>query len=119
MGKMKFRDSVKQSLSPEAQKKAHELAQQDLAEMELSELREKLELTQQDLASKMKVTQVAISRLEGRADIKVSTLRDLAKAMGGELKIIMVTARGPFELTHLGKSRKAHKRQRTRRRTAA
>lgn len=45
-----------------------------------------------ELAKRLKVRQATISKLERRADMYVSTLRDVISALGGELKI---TARFP------------------------
>lgn len=53
----------------------------------LEQLREGLGLSQEELASVMEVQQPAISKLVRRPDMKVSTLRDLIAAMGGELHI--------------------------------
>jgi predicted transcriptional regulator len=53
----------------------------------LEQLREGLGISQEELASLMEVQQPAISKLVRRADMKVSTLRDLIAAMGGELHI--------------------------------
>lgn len=53
----------------------------------LEELRRELGMSQQEIASLLDVEQPHISKLEKRADMHVSTLRDLVKALGGELKI--------------------------------
>jgi predicted XRE-type DNA-binding protein len=53
----------------------------------LEELREGLGITQEELANLLDVQQPAISKLVRRPDMKVSTLRDLIAAMGGELEI--------------------------------
>jgi transcriptional regulator with XRE-family HTH domain len=55
--------------------------------MPLDELREAREMTQVHLARILKVNQAAVSKMERRTDMYVSTLRDFVKAMGGELKI--------------------------------
>jgi DNA-binding XRE family transcriptional regulator len=57
-------------------------------EMTLRDLRKALELTQADLGSKLHMNQEAISRLERRSDLLLSTLISYIKAMGGELNII-------------------------------
>jgi predicted XRE-type DNA-binding protein len=60
-----------------------------MAEMlSLEQLREGLGISQQELANLMEVQQPAISKLVRGPDIKVSTLRDLIAAMGGELHIM-------------------------------
>ncbi len=53
----------------------------------LEQLREGLGISQEELAEVMDIQQPAISRLVRRSDMKVSTLRELIAAMGGELHI--------------------------------
>jgi len=53
----------------------------------LEQLREGLGISQEELANVMQVQQPAISKLVRRPDMKVSTLRALIAAMGGELQI--------------------------------
>jgi predicted DNA-binding protein (UPF0251 family) len=65
----------------------------------LEQLREGLGISQEELANIMEVQQPAISRLVRRADMKVSTLRDLISAMGGELHI---TATFPDRSVEIG-----------------
>src|SRR6187549_1032106 len=54
----------------------------------LRELREQCEVTQVDLAQKAHTSQSEISKLEGRADCMVSTVRDYLRGLGAELDII-------------------------------
>ncbi len=54
----------------------------------LEQLRDGLGISQEELANVMDVQQPAISKLVRRPDMKVSTLRDLVAAMGGELHIM-------------------------------
>ncbi len=54
-------------------------------EMALSELRQALELSQDELAKRLNIKQPAISRLENRDDMYVSHLREVVEAMGGKL----------------------------------
>lgn len=56
-------------------------------EMTLRDLRKALELTQSDVSSKLHMNQEAISRLERRSDLLLSTLNSYIKAMGGELTL--------------------------------
>jgi transcriptional regulator with XRE-family HTH domain len=53
----------------------------------LAELRQGRGLTQGELAERAGVGQAAISRLEGRGDILVSTLAKIVEAMGATLSI--------------------------------
>lgn len=56
-------------------------------ELTLQDLRKALELTQADVSAKLHMKQEAISRLERRSDILLSTLVSYIKAMGGELNL--------------------------------
>jgi ribosome-binding protein aMBF1 (putative translation factor) len=53
----------------------------------LEELRVALGLSQEELAHRLEVQQPAVSRLTNRSDMRISTLRDLIAAMGGELRV--------------------------------
>tara|TARA_R110000868_G_scaffold179832_3_gene420290 strand:- start:848 stop:1174 length:327 start_codon:yes stop_codon:yes gene_type:complete len=65
-------------------KRAKELIAQELT---LRDLRKALELTQAEVSSKLHMKQEAISRLERRSDILLSTLVSYIEAMGGELNL--------------------------------
>ena len=54
----------------------------------LEELRLALGLSQEELARRLDVQQPAVSKLAARRDMRLSTLRDLIEAMGGELKLM-------------------------------
>jgi len=57
-------------------------------EMTLRELRRLLKKTQASMADSTGVRQESISRIESRADLKVSTLRMLIEALGGSLALV-------------------------------
>ena len=57
-------------------------------EMALGELRQALDLTQEELAKSLNMKQAAISKFEHQSDIYLSTLRRILFAMGADLKII-------------------------------
>ena len=61
-------------------------------EMTLQELRKALGIEQGELGEILGVKQAAVSRMERRNDILLSTLRKAVEAMGGEL---IITARFP------------------------
>lgn len=63
-------------------------AQAMLAEMPLQELRLARGLSQETLAAALHVRQAAISKLERRTDMYISSLRSHIRAMGGELDIV-------------------------------
>ena len=56
-------------------------------EMPLRKLRAARELTQENLASVLRVKQSEISKIERRTDIYLSTLASYVKAMGGTLEL--------------------------------
>jgi predicted transcriptional regulator len=58
----------------------------------LRELRQDLELTQQQAAQAADMTQSELSRLEGRADYRDSTLRRYVEALGGKLEITVAVS---------------------------
>jgi transcriptional regulator with XRE-family HTH domain len=83
---------LRAKMSPEAQQRAKEKTKQMLAAMALDELREAREFTQVSLAEILGINQAAVSKLENRVDMYMSTLRRFVEAMGGQL---VVSARFP------------------------
>jgi transcriptional regulator with XRE-family HTH domain len=75
--------------------------------MALDELREACEMPQVHLAKILGVNQAAVSKLERRTDMSVSTLQDFVKAMGGELEIIARFPEGTVEISEFGAVKKA------------
>ena len=67
--------------------------------MALAELRAARDLTQEHLSDVLGVKQSAVSKLERRADMYVSTLRSFIKAMGGDLEIRAVFPDGAVRIT--------------------
>jgi transcriptional regulator with XRE-family HTH domain len=60
-----------------------------IAEVEtLRQLREARERSQADIAKKLHINRAAVSKLERRTDMYLSTLRGYIEAMGGELEIL-------------------------------
>ena len=67
--------------------------------MTLRELREARRLTQVSVARELGIGQDAVSRLEQRSDLLLSTLRKTVEAMGGSLLLIArFPDRPPVEL---------------------
>ena len=83
MGRKKSKD-LSGSLSSEEQ----EAIEQRAEEMTLAELRKALDYTQVTLANVLGVGQGAISNLESRTDMLLSTLASYVEAMGGSLHLI-------------------------------
>jgi transcriptional regulator with XRE-family HTH domain len=74
----------------------------ELQRMALDELRNAKQLTQADMAEMLDVPQSSISRIERRADMYLSTLRNYIHAMGGVLQIQAVFPDGAVVIDQLG-----------------
>ena len=94
-------------MSPESRERSRVLYEKYRAEMPLDELREAREMTQVHLAKILGVNQAAVSKLERRADMYVSTLQSFVKAMGGELKITTRFPEGTVEINQFEDVKKA------------
>lgn len=81
-------DEVMKSL-PAARRREIEARAKELIaeELTLQDLRKAMGKTQVELAKALDVGQDAISRVEKRTDMLLSTLSEYVKGMGGELKI--------------------------------
>ncbi len=79
---------LRKKMKPAARKKAAEKTKTLLDAMPLQELRQARNLSQEQLAEMLSVRQAAVSKLERRTDMYISTLRNVIKAMGGDLEII-------------------------------
>jgi DNA-binding XRE family transcriptional regulator len=99
---------------PKSEREQIEARAQELIAEELSlrSLRKAIGKTQTAVARRLKVGQDAVSKIETRSDMRVSTLRDFVKAMGGELKLLaQFPGRPPVRLEALGTvSRRSHPR---------
>ncbi|WP_338422792.1 helix-turn-helix domain-containing protein [Aphanizomenon flos-aquae] len=60
-----------------------------LEEITLKHLREKLGLSQSELAERLEVQQPAVSKLERRQNLELNTLRAVVNALGGTIEIIV------------------------------
>lgn len=94
--------TLKEKMSPEARARAEARAHQMIKEMALDELREARHLTQEHLAKLLHVNQSAVSKLERRADMYVSTLQDFVQALGGRLEIRAVFPEGLVLINQFG-----------------
>ena len=93
-------------MSPAARARAEAKAERMLKDMALDELREALKLTQESLAESLHVNQAAISKVERRSDMLISTLRKIIEAMGGELEIRAILPAGVVRINQFQDVRK-------------
>ena len=99
-------NALRNKLSPESRERAHRLALKYEAEMALDELRVARDLTQEHLAKLLGVKQAAVSKMERRADMYISTLQSMVRAMGGELKIQAIFPQGKVDINQFRKLKK-------------
>lgn len=87
-------------MSPASRARSDALYQQLVAEMPLHELRQAKALSQVKLAEVLKINQAAVSKMENRTDMYISTLRDYIRAMGGDLQIVAQFPDGAVKITN-------------------
>ena len=98
-GRNPFSELTK-DITPERRERIDEMKRELLAEMPLHELRRARAMTQRDLARTLNVNQPAVSKLEQRADVYVSSLRSYVEAVGGKLKIVAEFPEGEVAITN-------------------
>ena len=85
-------------MSPAARQRSAARARDMMAGMALHELRQAMQMSQNQLARSLRVKQANISKIERRTDMYISTLRSYIKAMGGELEIIARFSHGSVKI---------------------
>ncbi|WP_165068818.1 helix-turn-helix domain-containing protein [Paludisphaera rhizosphaerae] len=76
-------------LTPQVQEQVRRRADEMKAEEhDLQRLREARRRSQEEVAARLKVKPSAVSKIEHRTDVYISTLRKYVEAMGGELEIV-------------------------------
>ena len=100
---MKSLNDVMKELPASRRAKIEARSEQLIAEeMTLRDLRKARHLTQERMAELLGVRQDNISRLEGRTDMLLSTLRSYIDAMGGSLDLVVnFPDRPPVSLSSL------------------
>ncbi len=81
-------DEILANEKPEVVAKAQEAATEMLLNIHLAEIRERMHLTQGDIAASLGIKQPTVSDMEkpGR-DLKLSTLKRYVEASGGKLRL--------------------------------
>ena len=75
--------------------------------MPLDALRDAKQLTQVQMAQLLKISQGAVSKVERRTDMFVSTLRNYVRAIGGDLEIRAVFPDGDVLIDQFGDAKRA------------
>lgn len=87
MGLVTLKDHI-EAMPIERQQRIKNKAKQLCQAIELTKLRRAAKLSQTDIADAMNTSQSCISKIEGGADIQISTLCSYIQALGGEVQII-------------------------------
>lgn len=82
---------------PERRKRVEEISEAYDALLGLAALREGRGFTQARLAGEMGVSQPNVSKIEGKEDLKLSTIRNYVAALGGHLEIKAVFPDGTVD----------------------
>ena len=90
--------ALRQGMDAERLERNAEQAAALLTVMDLAELRGTLSLTQEELAERLSIAQSNVSRLERRGDMLISTLQEVVRALGGELRLSAVFPDGVVEI---------------------
>lgn len=104
---------LRNGMSPASRKRASARTHAMLREMPLHELRQALDLTQEELAQALRVKQASVSKLERRTDMYISTLARFVEAMGGQLEVHARFPDGDVKITSLEGIRSTKKRNGT------
>jgi DNA-binding XRE family transcriptional regulator len=90
--------AIRGKFSTEREARIRQRVKEAVTVMTLHQLREARSLTQVNLAKVLKVNQGAVSKMEKRTDMYLSTLRSYIKAMGGDLQIKAVFPEGEVQI---------------------
>jgi hypothetical protein len=91
-------DELRKKMSSNAQARSEVSARKMIQALPLAELRDAQNITQVELAKRLNIDQSAVSKIEHRTDMYLSTLSDVIRAMGGQLEL---TARFPSGDVHI------------------
>ncbi len=79
---------LRKQMTPERRAKNETRAKIMLLHLNLMELKQSLELTNDELKNDLSVFEPAMAELETQEDIQISTLSSYIKALGGRLKLV-------------------------------
>jgi DNA-binding XRE family transcriptional regulator len=79
---------LREKMSPERRARNEARVQELLDEIALQELRQSLNLTQEQVAEALQSNQATVSKLERQSDMYISSLQKFVVALGGQLKLV-------------------------------
>ena len=77
--------NLRDKMSPKSRARARALTDTMRVEIKLRELREQLNMSQEQVAELLDIRQASVSKMERRAAMSVATLRRYIEALGGKL----------------------------------
>jgi DNA-binding XRE family transcriptional regulator len=89
---------LRKKMPPQARARSEAAARKMIQALPLAELRDAQNITQVELARRLNIDQSAVSKIEHRTDMYLSTLSDVIRAMGGQLEL---TAKFPSGEVHI------------------
>jgi hypothetical protein len=91
-------NELRKKMSPQARARSEAAARKMIQALPLAVLRDAQNITQVELAKRLNIDQSAVSKIEHRTDMYLSTLSDVIRAMGGHLEL---TAKFPTGEVHI------------------
>jgi len=98
---------IKHKFSAERYEEIKREADTELERIGFGKLRLARQQTQVALAERLDIPQNAVSRMERRTDLLLSTMRGYVEALGGKLELRAVFPDGEFLLESLGPAKRA------------
>jgi len=106
---------IKFKISDEERQQLKREATAELERLGFGKLRLARQQTQVALAERLDIPQTAVSRMERRTDLLLSTMRGYVEALGGKLELRAVFPDGEFLLDTLGPAKWSRSSSTTRR----
>ena len=97
-----FRE-LEAKMTPEARERVAARVKETLENMSLDQLRAARELTQEHLATLLRIKQSNVSKMERRTDMYIGTLSKFIEAMGGRLEIRAIFPDGAVRITQFSR----------------
>ncbi len=94
-------NNLRKKMTSDRRAKIESRTQELLADLPLQEIRHARQLTQEEVAKKLRVNQAAVSKMERRTDLYISTLRNHIEAMGGILILHAEFPEGRYQINSL------------------
>jgi transcriptional regulator with XRE-family HTH domain len=106
-----FDDLVNRTTTKKTRVRAAVRTQELLGELLLSEIRELTGKSQKDVAAEVGIKAPSLSKMEKQADIQISTLQKIVKALGGELEVLAKFPKGIVKIDQFSNAKRRLKRE--------